>query len=376
MSRPRVMISINTSWNILNFRANLIRAIIDAGYDVVAASPLDAWSGRLTDIGCTYVDLPIDSGGTSPIRDMGLIVRYWHLLVRERPVAFLGYTIKPNIFGSLAAQSLKIPTINNISGLGTSFIRKSWLTSLVKLLYRVALGRSARVFFQNRDDRDLFIAEQLVPAARTEVLPGSGIDLTRFTPSPLPAAPEGPVFLLIGRLLGDKGINEYVEAARMVRRVHPGVRFQLLGYLDVDNATAISRQDVEAWVKEGVIEYLGDTDDVRPFIAAADCVVLPSYREGTPRTLLEAAAMARPIVATNVPGCRDLVDAGQNGFLCEARDAAGLASALQRVIALPASHRSAMGASSRALVEARYDEAIVIDRYLRAIASVAPLSAR
>ncbi len=370
MPKPRIVISINTSWNIFNFRAGLIRALVAAGYEVVAVAPPDAWSARLAELGCRFVPLPMDNKGTSPVRDFGLMLRYRRVLAAERPAAFLGYTVKPNVFGSLAAHSLGVPTINNISGLGTAFIRRSWLTSVVKLLYRSALGRAARVFFQNEDDRALFVTENLVPAARTDVLPGSGIDLTRFTPTPLPAAEACPVFLLIGRLLGDKGVNEYAEAARLLRRTHPGARFQLLGYLDVENGTAIPRASVEGWVKDGIIEYLGDTDDVRPFIAAADCVVLPSYREGTPRTLLEAAAMARPIVATDVPGCRDVVDAGVNGFLCAARDAQSLAAAMEKVIALAPAERAAMGAASRHLAETRYDEAIVIARYLEAIAAV------
>ena len=368
--KPRIVISINTSWNIFNFRAGLVRALVAAGYDVVAVAPTDAWSDRLAELGCRFVPLRMDNKGTSPVRDLALLLRYRELLAAERPVAFLGYTIKPNVFGSLAAHSLSIPTINNVSGLGTAFIRRSWLTTVVKFLYRSALGRAARVFFQNHDDRDLFVTEKLVPAAITDVLPGSGVDLIRFAPAPLPAASTGPVFLLIGRLLGDKGVNEYVEAARSLRQAHPGARFQLLGYLDVENSTAIPRQTVESWVKQGTIEYLGDTNDVRPFIAAADCVVLPSYREGTPRTLLEAAAMARPLVATDVPGCRDVVDAGRNGFLCTPRDVASLAAAMEQVIALTPEQRSGMGAKSRHLAETRYDENIVIARYLEAIAAI------
>ena len=187
--------------------------------------------------------------------------------------------------------------------------------------------------------------------------------MTEPRPQPPREDGSGPVFLLIARLLWDKGVGEYAEAARMVRRAHPRARFQLAGMLDVENPTAIGRADVDAWVGEGLIEYLGALDDVRPAIAAADCVVLPSYREGTPRTLLEAAAMARPVIATDVPGCREVVREGETGFLCRVRDAADLARRMQEFIAMPESARTAMGKAGRRLAEARFDERLVIKQY-------------
>lgn len=366
----KVVISVNTSWNVVNFRAGLVRALVAAGFEVVVIAPEDAYSARLGELGCRFVPLAMDNQGASPRRDFGLFLRFRRLLAAERPVAFLGYTVKPNVYGSLAALSLGIPTINNVSGLGTAFIRQSWLTSVVKLLYRLPLRRASRVFFQNEEDRALFVRDGLVPAPVADVLPGSGIDLQHFAASELPKDRPGPVFLLVARLLVDKGVNEYVEAARRVRQRHPHARFQLLGFFDVENRTAIGRATLESWVGEGTIEYLGAADDVRPFIGAADCVVLPSYREGTPRTLLEAAAMARPLIATDVPGCRDLVEPGVNGYLCKARDPADLAAAMLRVIAHSPAERQAMGMHSRRLVEQRYDERIVVDRYLEVVSSI------
>lgn len=186
---------------------------------------------------------------------------------------------------------------------------------------------------------------------------------------PLPAG-SAPVFILIGRLLWDKGVREYVEAARVVRERFPNARFQLLGPLGVDNPSAIGRADVDAWVGEGVVEYLGEAHDVRPHIAAADCVVLPSYREGVPRTLMEASAMGRPIVATDVPGCRDVVADGDTGFLCRVRDSASLAEQLLRVIELGTAGRDAMGARGRQKVAAEFDEQQVVERYRRTIHSL------
>ena len=364
-----MLISINASWNIVNFRAGLIKALQRAGYRVVALAPSDDYSARFAAMGVEYHPIEMDRQGISPLRDLLLLWRYGRALRRLRPDIFLGFTAKPNIWGSLAAQALGIQVINNVSGLGTAFIRKGLLTRIVSRLYRLAFRRSAMIFFQNDEDRDLFVAEGIVRPGQAKLLPGSGIDLDKFRPQNPPArAAGGFTFLLIARLLWDKGVAEYVEAARRVRLHAPDARFQLLGFLDVANRTAVSRADVEAWVSEGIVDYLGETDDVRPYIAAADCVVLPSYREGLPHTLLEAAAMARPLIATDVPGCRHVVEDGVNGFLCAVRDPASLAEAMGRMLRLGAEDRARLGASARAKVEREYDEQIVAGRYLDAIA--------
>jgi glycosyltransferase involved in cell wall biosynthesis len=367
----KILISVNTSWNIYNFRAGMIRAFLKQGYEVIAASPTDAYSPHLEDLGCRHLPLPIDNKGTSPLRDLGLFLRYLRLLRRERPDVFLGYTIKPNIYGSLAAHLLRIPVVNNVSGLGTAFIAKSWLTRIVKALYRLAMRSSATVYFQNEDDRNLFVDLKLVQPEQTALLPGSGIDLKQFHPkqteSPQPGA---PCFLLIARLLRDKGVGEFVDAARIVKSHFPDARFQLLGFLDAENRTAISKSIVDEWVQEGVVEYLGVADDVRPYIAASDCAVLPSYREGTPRTLLEAAAMSKPLITTDVPGCREVVDHGKNGFLCEAQDSADLAQKILDFIDLSDEERIRMGQASRVKVEREFDESFVIQSYLKTIKEI------
>jgi glycosyltransferase involved in cell wall biosynthesis len=366
MKRGTVAISINASWNIYNFRAGLIRGLTAAGYRVVAVSPADDYAPRLAELGAEHVPLPMDNSGVSPARDLALLARYRRALRRIRPDVYLGYTVKPNVYGSLAAHSLGIKVINNVSGLGTAFIQQGWLTRIVSSLYRLAFARSAKVFFQNPEDRALFIDKRLVREQRTALLPGSGVDLTRFTPVPVQERTE-IVFLLVARLLRDKGVVEFVEAARIVRTRHPDARFRILGFLDADNRTAIPRAQVEGWVAEGVIDYLGHADDVRPHIGAADCVVLPSYREGMPRVLLEAAAMAKPLIATDVPGCRHAVEDGVNGLLCTVRDAGSLAGAMARMVEMGASGRQRMGAAGRAMVERAYDERIVVDLYLAAI---------
>ncbi|HEV2866168.1 MAG TPA: glycosyltransferase family 4 protein, partial [Allosphingosinicella sp.] len=314
--------------------------------------------------GVEHVPIAIDSLGVSPLRDLALFARYHKLLKQIRPDAFLGYTAKPNVWGSLAAQALGIPVVNNISGLGTAFIEGGALRRIVSALYRAALRRSAAVFFQNPEDRELFLARRLVRPEQARLVPGSGIDLARFQAVPQPVG-QPFTFLMMGRLLWQKGVGEYVEAARLVRREVPDARFRLLGFLDAPNRSAVPREDVERWQAEGLIDYLDETDDVRPHIAAADCVVLPSYREGLPRSLLEGAAMARPLIAADVPGCRHVVEDGVTGFLCTVRDSASLAHAMLRMIRLEPAQRAAMGAAARSRVEREFGEERVVEPYLQ-----------
>ena len=243
-----VLISINASWNIVNFRGGLIRGLQAEGYRVVALAPSDAYSARFADLGVEYHAIEMDKKGVSPARDLKLLARYYRLLKALKPDAFLGYTAKPNVYGSLAAQALRIPVINNVSGLGTAFIRQGLLTRIVSGLYRTAFKRSHTVFFQNDEDRALFVRGGLVAEGKAKLLPGSGIDLERFQPVEATREAGKPfAFLLIARLLWDKGVGEYVEAARLVRAEEPNTLFQVLGFLDVENRTAVPRSDVEGW---------------------------------------------------------------------------------------------------------------------------------
>lgn len=361
----KIVATVNAAWNLVNFRMGVLRALIARGDEVVALTPEDAaCRALLADAGIRMIALPMDSAGLSPIHDLALLAGYRRVLARERPAAMLGYTIKPNVYGSLAARSLGIPTLNNISGLGTGFMRQGMLNRVVRGLYRVGLAGAQTVFFQNADDRAQFIDLRLVRPEQTALLPGSGVDLARFAPAP-PAPPERPLrFLLVARMLWDKGVGEYVEAARMVRAEHPHVRFGLLGGVGAQNRTAIPAETVEGWVREGVVDYYPPVDDVRGPMAEADVIVLPSYREGTSRVLLEASALARPMITTDVPGCRDVVEDGVAGLLAKVKDAGSLADAIRRMIAFTPAQREAMGHAARARVERDYDERRVIDIYL------------
>lgn len=368
----KIVISSNTAWSLHNFRSGLITALIEQGFQVVAVAPEDDYSARLKALGCRFIGLPMDNHGTHPGRDLLLLMRYVRLLRSEQPSVYLGYTVKPNVYGSFAAHLLRIPAINNIAGLGTTFVEDNFLTRIVRSLYKGGLYWSARVFFQNREDQQLFVQTGLVRPGVADRVPGSGIDLTRYLPNPSPSLAERDFrFLLVARMLRSKGIVEYVEAARIVRRRFPHTRFQLLGFVDERSAHAISLAEINAWESADLIDYCGKTDDVMPYMAAADCIVLPSfYREGVPRTLLEAAAMARPIITTDSIGCRDAVDDGVNGFLCKVKSADDLAEKMIKMIELSVEQRTAMGQAGRRKIASEFDEKIVIQKYLEAIEDI------
>lgn len=364
-----IMLSSNSLWNIANFRGPVVKRLVAEGWSLVALAPTPYEVSSNQSLPAQIVAVPLDRSGLNPLRDLGLLLSYRRLLRSLRPAVYLGWTIKPNIYGALAARMAGVPAILNVSGLGTAFLGGGLFARFVGLLYRIAFARAHVVFFQNADDRALFVERRLVRAEQARLLPGSGIDLGHYRPTPLPEGP--PVFLLIARLLGDKGVREYVEAARMLRGNSSGARFQLLGPIDPDNRSAVTRGEVDGWVADGVVEYLGSADDVRPAIAASSIVVLPSYREGLPRTLLEGAAMGRPLVATDVPGCRDLVDDGVNGMRCAVRDAGSLADAMLRMAALGPEALAAMGRASREKAERGFDERLVADAYVGALRELA-----
>jgi len=369
----KVIIVNNTTWNVKNFRKGLVLSLVDRGHKVIVVTPKDKYVGEVLDFGCEHFNINLDNKGVNPVNDLYLLFQYLRIFYRERPNVILAYTAKPNIYGSIAASFYSTPVVNNISGLGTAFIRGGLLGKIVSLLYKFSLRKSECVFFQNNDDKDLFLKKNLVTKNQVDILPGSGVNLEYYQPSNLNIVNRNQdefVFLLIARLIWDKGIQEYVDAARLIKKSNLNVRFQILGFLDVDNQTAVLRSDVDLWVEEGIIEYLGDVDDVRLFIKHSDCVVLPSYREGLPKTLLEASAMGKPIITTNVEGCREVVDDGINGYLCNVRDADDLAKKMKIILSMDYKDVVKMGLEGRKKMEIKFDEKIVIDKYMSIVRQI------
>lgn len=363
----RIAVVANTAWFLYNFCTSTITALIAAGHEPVILAPQDAYSERLTSLGVRCIDMPVDAAGTHPLRELATLLRMHRLLRSLQLDAAFTYTPKVNIYVGLIAPRLGFAHVPNVSGLGRVFIERNWLTPIVVTMYRLALRRARRVVFLNDDDRRTFEQLGLVRPRQALQVPGAGINLAHFSPVALPrdAFGAGPVFLYVGRLLGDKGLVELAEAVRQVRVLRPGAAFRLLGSAGVNNPSAISSQVLAMWRAEGLFELLGSTDDVRPFIAAADAVVLPSYREGIPRALLEAAAMGRPCIATDVPGCRDVVEHERTGLLCEARSAPSLQAALLRFVDSSPAQRAEWGRAARHKMEQQFDERLVLEAYMK-----------
>jgi len=342
------------------FRGPLLRTLAERGHRVVAAAPAApaAVVDALAAMGVEYRDVPFERTALRPDRDLRTLGALVGLFREIRPGAVLAYTVKPVIYGLLAARLAGVPRrFAMITGLGYAFIGTGLKARLAgaaaRRLYRLSLKGADRVFFQNPDDRALFERLELVRGPEQAVMiNGSGVDLDAFCPAPLPP-PGNPSFLLMARLLRDKGICEYVAAARTLRAKYPEAVFRLAGWID-DNPAAVSERELRAWVAEGAVEYLGRLDDVRLALAGASVYVLPSYREGTPRTVLEAMAMGRPVVTTDAPGCRETVRHGVNGYLAPVRDAGALARAMERFLVEP-ELIEAMGRKSRQIAAEKYD---------------------
>lgn len=370
----RVAVVANTSWYLYNFRLNLMRSLAAAGHQVIAIAPDDAYVDKLTQAGIQHYAIPLQGTSINPLREIFTVLSLLRVFRQQRIAVALTYTPKGNIYAGLAAAAANITAIPNVSGLGRVFTRESPLTWLVRRLYRITFYRSPRVFFQNMQDMHMFVSERLVRPTQAERIPGSGVDLERFMPTvgKPDHGKDRVVFLLVARMLWDKGVGDYIEAARLVKANHPQAEFRLLGFVDMTNPSGISHTQLRQWQEEGVARYLGSSDDVVPHLHAADFVVLPSYyREGVPRSLLEAASMAKPVIASDVNGCRDVVEDGITGFLCRPRDPQHLAERMTDLIALSAQARKEMGRLGREKMIREFDERIVIHRYRGVLAQLA-----
>lgn len=360
----KVAILLNTTWNVYNFRRGLVEHLVKSGDEVVAITPADDFVGQLEQIGVKHFDVRLASSGVNPAQDLRYYQSLKKILGQVRPDVILSFTIKPNIFGSLAAHRLRIPIICNVSGLGTVFLWKGWVKWVAKRLYRQAFYRADFIFFQNVDDRNEFLSEIPIDDSKTDILPGSGINLSEYNGTP-PTFDQPLKFLMISRLLIDKGVNEYLEAASRLRAMN--FQFYLLGKYDPTHKRSISLQTFDK-IENSNVKYLGESDDIAKIIGETDVVVLPSYREGTPRTLLEGAAMSRPLLATDVPGCREVVLDGHNGLLVSPKSPDDLADKMEQLAALTTEELLQLAINSRKHVEDHFDERIVVEKYMTVIA--------
>lgn len=363
----KIIFSSNIAWSIFNFRLKLLKSLQDDGHEIYTVASKDEYSEKLKEQGFHFTEINLNNNATNPLEDLKSIYSYYKIYKKISPDIICHNAIKPNIYGTIAASMLKIPVVNNISGLGTLFIKKSFSTQIVKLLYRFSQRKASKIFFQNKDDLNLFLENNLIENSKAQVIPGSGVDTLRFIPNESKQERLDFTFLFIGRLLYDKGIREYVEAVKLLKNKYPKTKFSILGPLYENNATAISEETLMNWVNSNIIIYLGKTDRVEEVMKEVDCVVLPSYREGLSKVLIEASSMGLPIITTDVPGCRDVVMDEETGFLCEVKNSIDLANKMEKMLLMSPKERIKMGYCARKRAIEVFDEKIIFKHYKEAI---------
>ncbi len=340
------------------------------GFDIYAVAIPDK-TAPLIEEEFRFIPLSnLNRKGKNPLKDLKLLFELYKIYKYYKPALVLHFTIKPNIYGNIACRLSRINSISSVTGLGTVFQRENLLTWLVKKLNKIAFSHSKMIFFQNNEDMAVFNKEKILSTDKYVITPGSGVNTSYFSPEYCAPCSKDKksTFLLIARMLWNKGIGEFVEAAKIVKQKYPNTNFCLLGAFDFDNPSSISEKVIKSWVADGFVNYYGETSDVRPFIFKSDIIVLPSYyREGIPRSLIEAAAMGKPIITTDNIGCKEVVDDGENGFLVPIKNQEALSKAMIKFINLPQSNKIEMGKNSRKKAINKFDEELVINKYLNVI---------
>ena len=365
----KIALVANTTWNIYNFRLNVIRKLMDEGHEVIVLAPVDEYISYQWKIqGVRHY--PIHSlrrDSINPMRDIQLTIELLQLYREHKPDLIVHYTVKPNIYGGIAPRIAGIPSIAVVTGLGYAFIHNGFVKQTTKALYKLSSRYHRKVVFENKDDKNLFIEEKLIRPDKGVAVNGCGVNLQYYHPMPAPDMEVPLTFTFIGRLLYDKGIEEFIQAARKVKQSHPGIRFWILGEIDRDNPSAIRRDDLLKWVRDETVEYHGPAQDVRPFIAASDCIVLPSYREGMSRVIMEAMSMERPVITTDTAGCREAVEQGYNGIVIPVGDTEALARAMLDFRALTKEEQRTMGEHGRLRAEELFDESKVAEEIYKIV---------
>lgn len=365
-----IILSANTSRYLFNFRKSTIQHFIKIGCRVICVSKKDDCSEELLKLGANWIHLEISNKGSNPFKDIKVVFRLFYIYIKHKPDVIYHFTIKNNIYGTWAAFFSNIPCINNITGLGTAFIHKSFISYIVKVLYKLSQPLAHRVYCQNSNDFELILNQKLVPHKKLFLLPGSGIDINRFHPDLIKEKPKTFTFLFAGRLLADKGIFELMESMKDINKNKIICNLWVCGFLNSDNLSAISPKNIREWKNLQYIKWIEPTNQIESVMKHVSCIVLPSYREGMARTLLEAGAMGIPCVTTDVPGCKDVIKDGENGFLCNARDSNSLKLAMMKMINSSEEHISSMAKIARKNIEENFNESIVINAAVEGLNSI------
>ena len=362
----------NSTWNIHNFRLNLLDKFIGEGHDVIVIAPVDQYIEYKEKYPAVkHVALrSLDRDSTNPLKDLVLIAELTRKYKRLKPDLVIHFTNKPNIYGAIAARRAKVDSIAIVTGLGYAFIHNGFIKSVTTALYKYTSKYHKKFIFENIEDRELFENEYIITKGQGISVKGCGVNTTYFHPYPNQEVNEAMVFTFVGRLLYDKGVKEFVEAARIIKLRHPKIQFWLVGELDPDNPATVEKDELIEWVDSDIVYYHGFQRDVRPFISKSDCVVLPSYREAIPRTITEAMAMAKPVITTDTAGCREAVDVEVNGYLAKLRDVNDLAESMQKIILLTEEERKSMGQAGRNIVMNQFDDRLIANHIYDIISKI------
>lgn len=362
-----ILILANDSGGLYNFRYELIQSFKRLNFEVCFSVPQTKDNQEvnlLIEMGAKFIHTPMSRRGMNPLEDLRLINNYKKIIDDVEPDIILTYTVKPNIYGNYVANKYKIPVVMNITGMGSSLITGR-LKSVIKKMYKYGCSKANTVFFQNSGNHNFFVSNNLVDKEKTRIIPGSGVNIERFKPIESDIKSNKIRFLFIGRLMKDKGIDKYLEAAGRITTRYSNVEFQILGSFEEEKY-----KDIISNNKNQRIKYLGQSKDVRQEIIEVDCIVNPSYHEGMSNVLLEGAAMGKPLIASDIPGCKEIVDDGVNGYLFEVKSAIGLEEKLIKFIELDSQERDNMGRNSRKKIEIEFDRNIVVNEYVKTIQSI------
>ena len=369
MAGRRIAFVANTAWSMYNFRLGVLKLLVKRGFCVYVIAPYDDYAPRFAQFSIHYVKLHnLNAQGTNPWQDYLLYREFKLLLKAVSPELVFTYTIKPNIYAVMAAKVLNIPSVAVVSGLGHGFSAGGWVTTIIKNLYKHAVRNTISTWFLNKEDLGFFVNERLIAAEKAFLLHGEGVDTEYFRRRSHYPTDRPVKFLYIGRLLYEKGVADFVGAIEMLQNRQIDATGELLGFTDVSNPSAITRDTVTKWERNGLVRYLGAVDDVRPYLENTHCVVFPSYySEGVPRCLMEGASMEVPAITTNHTGCKDVVNDGETGFLCEPRNVQSLYDKMMEFISLSSEHRVLMGRKARAKACREFSEEYVLEAYLNQI---------
>ena len=363
----------NTTWNIYNFRLNILDILLENGFEVVVVAPVDKYIFYKEEFPeVKHIPLKtLSRDGTNPVRELILLREFYKIYKKIKPDLVLHYTVKPNIYGGIAAGMLKIPSIAVVTGLGYAFIHNGLVKNITKLLYRFSSKYHDKVIFENVDDKSLFEKYGLINKKQGISIKGCGVDIDYFSPKKNKKTEKQKiVFTFIGRLLYDKGVVEFVEAAKIIKKNFPNTEFWLIGEIDKDNPAMVKEEDLVNWVKNKTVIYHGFKEDIKKYISKSDCIVLPSYREGMSRSITEGMAMAKPIITTDTAGCREAIEEGKNGFLVPVKSINKLAEAMEKILTLPDDKRILMGQFSRDKALNEFDDGIIAEQILNIVIDV------